>query len=494
MRRVRFIFVCLLTLVASFGCRTPAPRPSLYPSAVTANSAVKSIVGNDMARLPSPSTPPRSQVIVTPVSFEDLPLGKPPAEPVVAQPVDHVPELSLEGLIAEVQSAHPSVEAMYAAWQAAVQRYPQVTSLEDPMFGLTAAPASFGSNTVSSAYVLEASQKLPWFGKRALRGAAANAEADGASLDLETTRQKLAEVTEIAYWELYVARQQLELNDQNAALLRLLRDNALNRYQTGLVTQQDVLQAQIEMANLEQRHIELVRMDQAAAGRINSLLRRNATYPLPALPKSKKREIRLPDQESLIAWAVEMRPDVSASAARIQAEQAKLALAQKQFYPDTEFFGRYDSFWQPASTQGDLRAQVGMRLNLPIYRGRLNAGVCEAMHQLTKARAEYEQLVLEVQNDVQSAFAQVREAQNTVALYTTKTIPAAEQYVAVARANYDNSKTNFLDLANAQRQLIEARERLLQAQVEMQRRTAVLRRVSGGSLPEATPAEKIPTP
>jgi hypothetical protein len=32
------------------------------------------------------------------------------------------------------------------------------------------APASFGSSQVESAYVLQGSQKLPWFGKRSLRG------------------------------------------------------------------------------------------------------------------------------------------------------------------------------------------------------------------------------------------------------------------------------------------------------------------------------------
>jgi outer membrane protein TolC len=59
---------------------------------------------------------------------------------------------------------------------------------------------------------------------------------------------------------------------------------------------------------------------------------------------------------------------------------------------------------------------------------------------------------------------------------------AAEQNLDAARANYDASKVNFLDLATAQRQLIDARERQLQAEVELQRRIAMLRRVAGGSL------------
>jgi outer membrane protein TolC len=214
------------------------------------------------------------------------------------------------------------------------------------------------------------------------------------------------------------------------------------------------------------------------------LIRRRPTDPLPPPPESLTNEFQLPNQELLLSWAVQQRPDISAAAARVEAEQAKWSLACKEYYPDVELFGRYDKFWQPTDTQSDLQGQIGVRVNVPIYRGRLNAAVSEAMHQFMKARAEYDQLVLDAQSEVQSTYEQVRESQRTVALYSQKLIPAAEQNVAVAHANYDVSKINFLDLAIAQRQLIEARDRQLQAQVELQRRTASLRRSAGGSLPE----------
>ena len=75
-------------------------------------------------------------------------------------------ELSLPELIIQVQNRNPSLQAMAASWQAAAQRYPQVVSLDDPTFSAMAAPASFGSNDVESAYAFQAGQKFPWFGKR----------------------------------------------------------------------------------------------------------------------------------------------------------------------------------------------------------------------------------------------------------------------------------------------------------------------------------------
>ena len=400
-----------------------------------------------------------------------------------APPPDSVEELSLAQLVQEVQGIHPSVEAMSAAMQAARARYPQVTSLEDPMLSATLAPASLHSADVEPAYVLEASQKFPWHGKLTLRGAAASAEANSAAWDVQATRQRLAEVAELAFWEYSIAQRQLRLNEQNVAVLRSFRDSAQRRYETGLVTEQDVLQADFELANLEQRGIELERMDKVAAGRINVLLRRSPTATLPPPEESPESEMPLPDEELLLTRAVERRPDIASAAARVQAQQSKLSLACKEYYPDVEVFGRYDTFWQPSDTQGDLRGQIGARINLPIYHGRLNAAVSEATHQLQKARAEHRQLVLEAQSEVQSAYEQVRESQRSVDVFSKRLIPAAEQNVKVARSNYDVARITFLELAAAQRQLIEAREKQLQAEVELQRREATLRRYSGGALP-----------
>src|SRR5262249_52824476 len=97
-------------------------------------------------------------------------------------------ELSVDLLVQAVLARNPSLAQMNAAWQAASARYPQVTSLDDPMFGATVAPVSFGSNAVESGYRVEISQKLPYFGKRELRGQNALAEASAAGHDVDDMR------------------------------------------------------------------------------------------------------------------------------------------------------------------------------------------------------------------------------------------------------------------------------------------------------------------
>ncbi|MCI0335255.1 MAG: TolC family protein [Planctomycetes bacterium] len=397
-------------------------------------------------------------------------------------------------LIEEVQTRNPSLQAMVAAWQAAAQRYPQAISLDDPMFMAMAAPASFDSPDVEAGYVLQGSQKFPWFGKRAARGRIARAETNAAYHDLEDSRLRLAEATQLAYFDYYLAHRQQELNRENLEVIRQFRKTAQSRYQANQVTQQDVLQAEVELAELERRMIELERMNRLAAARVNTLLRQQPFAPLPPPPAQLSSPSEEPDIETLQQLALSQRPDLAALGARVRAEQAAVTLACKEYYPDVEVFGRYDSFWQPADTQSDLRGQVGVNLNVPIYRGKLHASVREALSKLSQQRAEYEQRELDIRYEVAAAYEQVRESHRTLQLYAERLVPTAEQNVAAARSNYDVNKSSFLDLAIAQRQLIDLREKREEALATYHSRRAELMRAVGDSRANARSAEEVLMP
>ncbi|HTM55253.1 MAG TPA: TolC family protein [Pirellulales bacterium] len=390
-------------------------------------------------------------------------------------------ELSLPELVREVEARNPSVQAMVYAWQAMAQRYPQAVALDDPMFMAMAAPASFVSNDVSSAYILQGSQKVPWFGKRPARGQAAQAEASAAFHDIDDTRLQVAQVTRAAYFDYYLVHRQSELLDENLRVMREFRDSAQAKYENNLVTQQDVLQADVELTTIERRQLEIERMKRVATSRINTLLRRPPLDRLPPPPRTLAYDEPLPDIAELQQTAALQRPDLAALAARVRGAEWAVTLAMKQYYPDAEFFGRYDSFWQPASTQGDLRGQMGMNVNVPIYRQKLKAAVCEAQFRLSERRAEYQQRQLDIQYDVQAAFEAAQESREAAALYANKFLPFAEQNLELARANYDVDKANFLTLAQAQRQLIEVREKYEQALADYHRRRAELDRATGQS-------------
>jgi outer membrane protein TolC len=137
---------------------------------------------------------------------------------------------------------------------------------------------------------------------------------------------------------------------------------------------------------------------------------------------------------------------------------------------------------------------VGINVNVPIYRRKLNAAVSEAQFKLAQRQAEYRQKVADVQFDVESAYAQVAESRQAIQIYRAKLLPAAENTVNTARTNYDVGKTNFLNLLTAQQQLLMQREQYQQALATYNSRLADLERAVGGPLPTMAPPERVPTP
>jgi outer membrane protein TolC len=399
-------------------------------------------------------------------------------------------QLSPDQLIAEVEARNPSLQAMAYAWRAAAQRYPQVVRLDDPTFMAMMAPESFNSNQVNPGYTLQGAQKLPWFGKLQTRGQGAQAEAGAAFQDVQDARLVIYLVARLAFYDYYLAERQLQINAQNRLAAQEFRDSAQVKYENNQVTQLDVIQADVELADLRRRQIELERMRRVAVARINTLLLRVADGPLPPSPQSLPPVDELPRADALRQMALARRPDLAAISARVRAEQAAVDLALLQYYPDVEVFGRYDAFWQETELQGS----AGMNLNVPIYRRRLNAAVSEAQFRLGQRRAEYRQRVLDIQYEVQSAYEQVEEARQTVELYHTNYLPLAEQNLTLARADYDVGRGTYLNLVMAQRQLFVVREQHEQALTDYHRRTADLERAIGGQLPESGGPEEIPRP
>lgn len=395
-------------------------------------------------------------------------------------------ELDLPRLVAEVVARNRSLEAMRAAWRAANERYPQAIALDDPVFTSLFAPGSFASTTVAPSYVLGGAQKIPWAGKRPLRGQVARDESRAAFLDAEDMRLEVIEAAGLAYFDYYLVRRHLALNIDNTAKLRQFREIASSRYEAKLAPQQDVLQADVELAELGRRRIELDRLERITIARINALLHRVPDAYLPPPPGRIDAPPLALSAERLRLDAIARRPDLAALASQLRAEHARIQLANKDFLPDFELFGRYDSFWQPAATAGPQRGQVGVNLNVPLYRQKREAAVREAEWRWRRRRAEYEQRIDTINAEVQTAYERFDESQQTVEIYASQILPAAGKNVQSAMAAYISSGGDFLRLVAAQRQLIVFEERYQASIADYHRRRVELERVVGAPLAPPT--------
>jgi outer membrane protein TolC len=383
---------------------------------------------------------------------------------------------------------------MEAAWRAASARYPQAISLDDPMVAGTFGPGTISPDDrgVEFASRLEISQKYPWPGKRQLRGQNAISAANAAASDVDDVRLQLIESAKNAFYEYYLAERALEVNQESLDLLKRILEDARARYQTNVekVSIQEVYQFKVEISKEQRRRLELERMRQVAKARINTLMHLGPENPLPPPPKELKVDGDLRPVEELRQAGLARRPDLLALSNRVAAEESNLQLAYKEFYPDLEPFFMYDRFMGNTSGSRDLATMLGVRMNLPVRRARRNAAVEEAEARLSQRRAELAKLTDQAGFQIEQAYQEVREGVETVRLYETKILKDAQDNLEAARPAYKTGLIPASNLVEAERTLVELKDRHYQAVADYFRRRAALDRAlaapsDGASSPPA---------
>ena len=266
----------------------------------------------------------------------------------------------------------------------------------------------------------------------------AQAEANAASYDSQEVQLRLTEAARVAFFDDYLVARELDLNAANRGEVRKFRETASGLYESNRVTQQDVLQADVELAKLDSREIELKQSQRIAVARINTLLHRAPDHPLPP-PPAHTADRRGSIFGSRLARTRRQPPGAGCAASRIQAEQAAVQLACKEFYPDFELMGRYDAFWN----QHEQSPQIGLNVNIPLDQSRRQAAVREATFRLRKLQAEYDQAVDSIRHDVEAGLAHLEGSRQTAVLYDQRIVPAARKN-AKARDRIYRRKDRFL--------------------------------------------------
>ena len=473
---------CLFWLPMA-GCVSTQPTPSTQvsqPSQLAENSP------NDPDRRPGLSfsegpANPRETCVSQGEDYGDSRVIRAFGVPQTRPPQENLAELSVEALVEEVLARNPSLAQMLAAWRAASARYPQARSLDDPMLGGMIAPASFGSNAVDPGYRVEISQRLPFPGKLRLRGEGALAEASAAQNDVDDMRVQLVEAARLASYEYYLAERALAVNDKGMELLKQYRQSAESRFRTGQGNQQDVLQADVEFGRQQERRMTLERMRNVAIARINTLRNLPPNEPLQRPPSKLHVGSQLPAVEDLRALALSHRPDLKALQERIKVEQAGLALAKREYYPDAEISAAYDTIMGNGPMR-DLAPQVGVRMNLPVRLSRRHAAVAEAEAKIAQKQAELAGRVSQIHFQVQEAYEQLLESKRILGLYDKTLLPQAQENVDAAEKAYVNGKIPFLSLVDAQRSSVNLLDRYYEVTADYFRRLANLERVIGTPL------------
>jgi outer membrane protein, heavy metal efflux system len=384
--------------------------------------------------------------------------------------------LTAETLVQWVIEANPGLSAAEAAAEAAAFRIEPAGSLEDPMLSYEVAPLTAGDNR-SLHQNIAVSQVIPWPGTLAAREAAARHESVAAARVADSLRLQIVAQAKSAHAEWRYIGAAMDVHHGTRELLDELLATVKTRYAAGDARRQDVLQVEVELADLENHLLRLVQERTAMQARINALLNRAPDAPLrPAAPITL--EPPPPSLEALKTLALTHHPELSRLNAELAASESRVTLAEKAFFPDFRAGVGYNGMWESV----DQRPMIGISINVPLDRSKRRADLDRARAETRRDRLVLSARSAELLADLAMARAQTIQARESVALYRDRLVRLAAQYLDAALADYRSGAGSFLNVITAEQRKLEADLELARALSDYARRRAELERWTGGSL------------
>lgn len=371
--------------------------------------------------------------------------------PPVTEPFAGAALLSWELFFARLHTHSPQLAGRIASWQAAVARYPQATSLEDPTLAYAIAPRSLGRGSRDEpGQSVSLTQPLPWPGRLGDRGEAALAGADAQRALVDDEHRHHLVDSRAMYAEYWLAGRTLALlAEARAELVREQR--AADAASAAGGPALPAAEAALALAALDRRVLTARRELVEKTAVLNAMLGRAADAALPPPVAELDDPAPLPAVEALKDWAHRL-PAVRAAEARVREAEARVAQARRDGRPELGVSAGWSSM-----EERDHRFTVGVSTTLPVWRGRRDAAVEEAAAEARAARAALAGAIADSERDVLENRARLVEGGEAIALLRSAAIPAAERALAAARAAYAAGNGPLADVLRARRMLVEAR-------------------------------------
>lgn len=391
------------------------------------------------------------------------------------------PPLTLQDALDEALARNPMLIVLRRQFEVARTRPAQERFLMPPTF--EAQIWQWPVNTLNPAntnmYMFTVGQDIPGRGKRQVRAAVLEKEAEVAANEIAVRARDVIEEVKRTYAELFLARKHIDIHLQSVDLLRQFADIAEAKYTTGRISQQDVLKAVVELSKL---HDDLVQMDERARlaeARLNTLLDRPPDAPIGPVGQPHERVI-LPASSELQRIAVERHPELRRAILKRERADAGLTAARAEYRPDFFVGGGY--MVMPRDRDG-WTTSVGISWpRAPWARGQLDARVAEATAEIDATRARERVVETAIRLAVQDAYIRVQSAAQRAALLRTSLVPQSEQMLDVSRVAYQADRLDFLAVIDNQRVLLDVQLGYYEALGNLEQALADLERAVGTEL------------
>ena len=366
--------------------------------------------------------------------------------------------LTLADVVRLASERRDEIQAAGARTRAAEARPVIVSALDDPMVSPSIDHLPFMGGGADISVTIE--QQIPLSGVRRHRRASALADVDRLRADVNRTTLDVGIQAASAFLMLQERRRTQVLVSEQIALARDVVAAANARYASGTAPQSDVLRAELEVARLEALARALVGESLAAEAMLNTSLALDADRAIP--PLAPVAFPQPPPSWSAIKSALAARPELASGRAEVVRAEADIQVMRDMFQPMATIRTG------PASTMAEGRGWMAMvGLSLPVWRGKLRAGVAEAQAMRAMSEADLRAMTRMIEGDAAVALNRLKAARDRQAALSSDVLPRARMAIAPAVAGYTSGQVPLVGVIEAVQALWFVQADLIAADMEL---------------------------
>lgn len=366
--------------------------------------------------------------------------------------------LSLVDVVRIAGEHRAEIEAARARTRAAEQRPAIVSALPDPMISpsLDHLPFMWGGADVS----VTVEQQFPLSGIRGHRRASALADVDRWRAETGRAGLDVGRQAATAFLMLQERRRTQALLVEQVAFARDVVVAANARYAAGTAPQSDVLRAEVEVARLEALARSMVSEVRGAESMLATSLGLEADTTLPPLQPVVVPQP--PPPWPALRAALTYRPELAAARAEIARAEADVQIMRDMYRPMATIRTG------PAYTMTDGKGwMVMVGLSLPIWRGKLRAGVAEAQAMRAMSEADLRAMTRMFEGEAATVTQQVQAWRDRQDALTTDVLPRARMAIGPAIAGYTAGQLPLVSVIEAVQALWTVQADVIVADVEL---------------------------
>jgi outer membrane protein TolC len=283
-----------------------------------------------------------------------------------------------------------------------------------------------------------------------------------------------------AYFNLLEAGRMIEVGEHEVEALQSHQQTAKDLYDAGVITKNDLLQAEVRLSDAQQRLLTLKNQRIFSSSRINNILARPLT--LVVVPVEVTEELPpMPVLEKLWESAMQQRPEIRIVDHQLKINELQETAKRSEFLPAFFAEGDYNYTKNQFQLHEDNWSLVfGLTINL-FNGGATRAEVSKIRQRSGQLHEERNKLLDDIQLEVQRYYLDERNARDNVTT-TEEAIRQAEENLRINKVRYEEGVGTATDVLDAIALLTLAEKNYYKALYDMRRAHAGLIYSTGADL------------